>query len=515
MTAGELPRVGRESPRGAVRLGRSGPWLAAAYALYAALALFFGLRSDWRPEWDSALYRLLAESLAAGDGYVYLERPFFLRPPGLSWALSLLPATARHDDRLLNLLIALAALAAVALTFFLLRGLHGLAVAAASAGLLATSPLFLAHWNWVVADLPFVALLLSAFLLYERAGRSPDRFWLWCSVGAVALGAATYLRSAGVVALPALLLLGREGGGRLPRWRAAAPILLAALLVLPWWAQARRAAAAAPPPNEQLYLWTYSTALWHLDPGDPDSPFVGASDLLARALDNGRQLLEAVAGATFGSGRAPAAALVALLLVTGAVVSWRAGRSPLDGFSLLYLGVLLVYFTFDGRLLLPLLPALCSWLVLGIEAVVLRVAGSFGRAPRRLRIVALATVVVAIVQIAPLVSGGGLSAERRSGAPAIARWLAENTPPESRIVAGEAPVLSWLSGRRVATYRFARSPGIVRRTGAEFAVIEPGTPAAVVAEIVAAGEPVATIALGEPAGGRAAIVYQLRSSVAD
>ena len=42
----------------------------------------------FRPEWDSALYLLTAQSLAEGDGYRYLGEAFFLRPPGFSYALT-------------------------------------------------------------------------------------------------------------------------------------------------------------------------------------------------------------------------------------------------------------------------------------------------------------------------------------------------------------------------------------------------------------------------------------------
>ena len=53
---------------------------------------------------------------------------------------------------------------------------------------------------------------------------------------------------------------------------------------------AHGASAKAAVPSEQLLLFTYSTALWHQDPGDPASPAITLGDLLARAVANAADL---------------------------------------------------------------------------------------------------------------------------------------------------------------------------------------------------------------------------------
>ena len=104
----------------------AGTWLPwAALGLYAVCGLALWVRTDWRPEWDSAIYLLLGRSLALGEGYTYLGQPFFLRPPGLSWALSGLVQPGGYDHELLNRLLFLAAVAVLAATLMVLRPRQG------------------------------------------------------------------------------------------------------------------------------------------------------------------------------------------------------------------------------------------------------------------------------------------------------------------------------------------------------------------------------------------------------
>jgi hypothetical protein len=83
------------------RLGR-GAWVAIPLLLYAAACLFVWTDDSWRQHWDSGLYVLTARSLAAGEGYTYLDEPFFLRPPGLSWLIAAVQGDGAFDPARLN-----------------------------------------------------------------------------------------------------------------------------------------------------------------------------------------------------------------------------------------------------------------------------------------------------------------------------------------------------------------------------------------------------------------------------
>jgi len=141
-------------------------------AVYALWVLLGCVESEWRPEWDSAIYILTARSLAEGTGYSYLGSPFFLRPPGFSYVLSFL----FHGDRgfdfaQINFLMMLSSLAAVGIVYLALRRTEGQNRALGAVLLMATCPVFVSRFNWIQSDAPF----LRCFSLRSFFLTSPSR----------------------------------------------------------------------------------------------------------------------------------------------------------------------------------------------------------------------------------------------------------------------------------------------------------------------------------------------------
>lgn len=490
------------------------PW--AALGLYAVCGLALWVRTDWRPEWDSAIYLLLGRSLALGEGYTYLGQPFFLRPPGLSWALSGLVQPGGYDHELLNRLLFLAAVAVLAATLMVLRPRHGLAVAAAVVAVVGTSPLFLRQLNWVVAEFPFFALLLLSFGLFHRATREGARFWAWSLAGALALAAAVEMRTVGLVALPSLLLLGERRGGLPGKLRGALPAALVLLLSLPWMLYAHGASAKAAVPSEQLLLFTYSTALWHQDPGDPASPAITLGDLLARAVANAADFARAIAGACTLSSGGLAQGLVIGLVLFGMTVTWRAGPTLLDGFAVAYALLVLAYFTFDLRLLLPLLPSLYLYLLQGARSTWRCAASALGW--RDSGHAAVGAIAVALVMANAIQARAALhpEEERWGAATAGEHWedqrriasgIEHHTAPGARILADEAPVLSELSGRTVYTYRYRRGANLLDRYPVDYVVLPRWPPPDVLDEVEKRCERLADLPLS--GGGRRATLWKV------
>jgi len=490
------------------------PWVGLC--LYSVCGLAVWVRSEWRPEWDSAMYLLLGRSLAEGTGYRYLGEEFFLRPPGLSWLLSFLARAGEYDYGTVNRLVFLAAVALLMAGWRLLLPRQGNAVACSVMALVGTSPLFLRQLNWVVAEFPFFALLLSSFALLHRADREGTRFWAWSLAGALTLAAAVQLRTVGLVALPALLLLGlrqREWPGRL---RGVFPVALVLLASLPWMLHARNAAVKARVPSEQLLLFSYSTALWHQDPGDPASPSMTPADLLARAADNGARLLQALATAATLSAGPLAVVLVAGLALFGMVAVWRSGPTLLDGFAVCYLLLLLSYFTFDSRLLLPLLPSFYLYLLQGASRVWRALVGVFGWRESRPAALAAGLAALAVANGAQAWAalhpeedrvGSIRQGERWEEQRALGRWLAEVTPAGAAVLADEAPVLSLLSGRTVYTYRYRRSERLLDRYPVDFVLLPRWSPQELVAEVEERCERLA--AVPPAAGGGAGSLWRV------
>src|SRR5262245_39610189 len=86
-------------------------------SVYAGCCLLWWVRVDWIPQWDSAIYILAGQSIAHGDGYSYLQRPFFLRPPGFSWLLSFFLAGGEISYSSMNRLVMTFAAASVVMVY--------------------------------------------------------------------------------------------------------------------------------------------------------------------------------------------------------------------------------------------------------------------------------------------------------------------------------------------------------------------------------------------------------------
>jgi hypothetical protein len=474
---------GNEVDRRTGSAARLLPWLAIV--LYTIVGLTCWVDDRWHLEWDSATYLLTGKSLAAGEGYVYLGQPFFLRPPGFAWILSLLVRDGVYDFLVLNRLVMLWAGATVAAIYAVLRGPYGRWTALAVALLSGTCPLFVADINWVMSDFPFAALFFLSVALLDRAGERGGRWWAWALGGSVALAASIYMRSAGILVLPAMVLLGIGRDRGVERWRAMAPVVLVVLLVLPWGLYARSAASDATTPSEQLLNFDYTTSVFHVDPGDPGSPLVSASGWIERVRDNGGRLARDVAATCVWFGGPLAQLLTAAVLLCGFVLAVRRRPTLLDGFAVVYALVIVTYFTYDLRLLMPLVPMIYLYAFLAISAS----ARSLGRrlAMRRPVGVACASafVILFIANAARLPAflrperiavGKITQGQYWDDTRAIAEWISEHTTEDAVILGYEAPVLSVLGGRRTYTYRYARAPGLLERYAPDWVVLYPGGP---------------------------------------
>jgi hypothetical protein len=138
------------------------------------------------------------------------------------------------------------------------------------------------------------------------------------------------------------------------RWALAAliPVTLATLAVeLPW--DLRNARLAPSQAVDQTKLYSYSTGMWHTDPGDPASPRKTLAQVVAPVPERVVQIGAAV-GSGLQSDDSAAAAVFGWLTI--ACVAWSAWRRPSSGdlFALGNVAVLAIYFDFGARLVLPI-----------------------------------------------------------------------------------------------------------------------------------------------------------------
>src|SRR6185503_9322986 len=116
-------------------------------------------------------------------------------------------------------------------------------------------------------------------------GRGPS--WRRDALLGAWIGLSTYMRSVCVLVLPAILAARfvenlRAGSRRLGwldflRGRAAALVLATVAVMAPW--SVRNALVDAPAPEDQNFVYSYSTGLFHVDAGDPGSPLRSLADV--------------------------------------------------------------------------------------------------------------------------------------------------------------------------------------------------------------------------------------------
>jgi hypothetical protein len=248
---------------------------------------------------------------------------------------------------------------------------------------------------------------------------------------------------------------------------------------------AREAAASAPAPSEQLLLFDYGTAMFHRDPGDPESERITLEGFGERVARNGHDLLGTLRRDVLGVDAPRAGWILLALVLLGFLRGLWGGPRLLDWFAVAYTGLLLTYFTYDERLALPLIPFVYLY---GFAA--LRGRGTpvdpTSLVERSARLLAGGGILVLLTwncahfqeNLDPREQDGTPTALglEWSDAERLGKWFRENTPRDAVILCHQAPVLAVLSDRRAYTYRFPRSPELVRNYDPDYVVFYYRTP---------------------------------------
>lgn len=234
-------------------------------------------------------------------------------------------------------------------------------------------------------------------------------------------------------------------------------------------------------------LSSYTTAILHERPGDPESPRVSVAELWSRVQRNGSGLAKDASRSLSVYRRRQAEltpaelrrapdtpfnnvtkGIVAVVLLTGfALTAWRKG-GLFEWFALANVLVILSYFTYASRLTLPLVPFFYLYLLtLPLQFRRLR----FGPSGRGL------TLGLALVLLA---ANAWSFADNRGASPrtrtrwedvrTIAAWVEENAPAEAVVLARQGPMIAVLTGRTTYSYRFYQNPALLDEYGIEFAI---------------------------------------------
>ena len=462
--------------------------LLAALGLLAVLMVSVWVEDDWHHLVDAAIYVLTASSLAAGEGYTYLGEPFFARPPGLPWLLSHVVGQGPDWDwGFFNQLIQLFAAGSLLTLLVAMRQVHGWLAAALVTLLFAVNPLTVEAHNEILAEFPYLFLFWAGLWLAagRHGGHQPTL--TRAVTGALLLAAACYFRTVGLLVLPGLALtefLRRSRRGEpVRRWQGVLVLAIVVGLQLPWMLHARGAAAEAPRPSTQLLVFDYSTALFHTDPSDPDSPLVDLDGWIERVVTNAEDISRTVTFAFLGgppneydSEFGLEAPILAALLAAAMLYTALTRRSVLDGYMVAYVVLLLVYFTFADRLLMPLVPCVISSIIYCLERV-----GRFMVRPEqsvdpRGGLIALVALGLLAVSLLRLPEARSQTSNRRLFArddDETAEWVNENLPEDAVLLHEKGAILTVLTGRTTYTYRNLPGPWPEGCPDVDYAIFSP------------------------------------------
>lgn len=321
-------------------------------------SLAFLVHPWYEPTNDGSMYIATARSIVRGEGYSMLGIPFRIRPPGFSYVLAALIAWRGTDFLAFNLLVSLFGAVGVLLLYLTCRERIGWLLAWLVAASVWLNPGYQSLCNQPMSDVPGTTLLLACLLLERRSTRRGGL----ASDGllGVAIGLSAYVRSVDVLLVPAIAvarlasqLLGPGERAPWKRWGARIAVLVAgaALVQAPW--ALRNRAIDVPEPVDQTLLASYSSGMWHVDPGDPGSPRLPFSEVLGRFPRQTAKIAAVLGNRMTDIRPGRLQDLVTLFLLASSAYVLVKRRAPPEIFVAGTLVIVAFYFGFAPRLLLP------------------------------------------------------------------------------------------------------------------------------------------------------------------
>jgi hypothetical protein len=417
----------------------------------------------WEPHWDSAIYISLARALSRGEGYTYMGYAHTKYPPGLSLMLVPIFVFFGENILLMRCLIVICAVASVGVSYLLIRQ-FALASTALAVGLMtAASYALFFEATLILSDIPY--MLCSLLALYYGERYRQHLTWQSASVVIGLVIAAYMIRIIGftlAIAIAGSILINRTADRVPKRLLHATTLVIAMVCVVAAW-MARSTVVHHQPPQEFRESLSYEQELLSSKPRDPQATMARIKDVMTRIIGNAayyeRLISSLLSGQVVTSGIIMR--VLTCLWVLGLIIAVTSRRSPLELYTLCYLGICLLWPSRQGeRFLIPILPMLYYYPVLTVlwmlEWVKRQTVAAFIiRDPLKALTVLAVGCMVAFLnfrQHAALAWYEGnapyYNHETAEYLDAIS-WIKENTPKSAVIITDRAPYV-WLLAEREA-----------------------------------------------------------------
>ncbi len=411
---------------------------------------------------DDALYVAAAKSLAEGNGYRIESLP--TTPPQtkypplyshfLSWIWRLSPSfpASLFWMKAANAVF-LAAIAFMAGVLYL-RFTEGARWGAPLVGFLASANLVVFPFiDFTLSDIPFLLACMGGLVIARPRGPPETKRLGHAALLGAVCGLAFLLRSAAVPLIVASVVY--FGLGR--RWRQLAVFAVVTALFSVPWILFKLGNASDGSTNALLHYYTaYEPSVPQIALSDPG----GAIEI---ALSNVYYAWKALNAVLF-QGYVPSASFLVFPLVLWGL--WIVLRPPIGfvhAFTLLYLGLIVLWPWHPARYAMPLVPLIPIALVLGTHAAVRKLGSAVERMAERRALQALVSLPLVV---ATVIAGGWLAAWTREG-PDTTRgafaarldytwdgfeetfaWVRENTEPDAVLATPYDPMFYLYTGRR-------------------------------------------------------------------
>lgn len=449
---------------------------------------------------DDAWYVVLAKSIADGTGprLISSAGPHFVStvyPPGFPTILSLvfLVAPQFPDNMSLLKAVSIAGMIGAGFLTYLFasryRGLpRSLSIAIAVATTLTPSLVFLAT-STLMSEPVFLSIQLLAVLFIERAARTDDERTGPAIVAGLLAALAFLTRTAGMtVAAAGLIYLAR---GR--RWRSVIVFGgTVAVCVAPWllYARVNAPTRAELVDHGGLMAIPYGQQFWTTEAGTITAPLATADMLPMRVVDNIANISIRDIGGIFAPllfrspmesglevlglgppdkkklltpsmGQALGTKIISLLMtlvaVLGFVAACRKGMTVAEPMVVLAIGMIVLWPFWTFRFVLPLVPFLLVYFVLGLETLAGWLGGlhrAMAPAPfavgRIFLMVLIGLHVMDHAQYIALAYGDRFGAQWKSEAAGIHQvldWIRDHPTPPGAVAADNPALVFLYTGR--------------------------------------------------------------------